>query len=132
MAHVITFSTDAFDVSKEDANPINAIAGQAVLNWIRGQLEGRGYTTTKPDTEDWGWYIDVEGRGSAYLVGASGEKETSATCVDWTIQIHKHRTLTDKLTGRNKLTSDDPLSVLLETCVRSDPRFRDVDVDKNA
>jgi hypothetical protein len=132
MAHLITFSTDTFDVSQEEPNPINPIAGQGVLNWIRSKLEASGYTSTKPDTEDWGWYIDVEGRGGSYLVGASGESEPSTSMVEWTIQIQKHRTLKDKLMGRNKMNDDDPLTIVLERFVKSDSRLKSILVDKNA
>lgn len=66
MTHLIKFSTAMFDISKEDPNPINPIAGQTVLQWMRAKLEGSGYNTTEPETEDWGWYIDVEGKGSSY------------------------------------------------------------------
>jgi hypothetical protein len=100
MACVISFTTGMFDISKEDANPINPIAGQGVLNWMRPHLHAGEFTTTEPGTEDWGWYMDVEGPASSYLVGASGQSDTPASGVDWTIQIHKKRPLTDKLTGK--------------------------------
>jgi hypothetical protein len=129
MARVITFSTDLFDISAEEPNPINPIAGQAVLDWLRARLEGSGYATTKPATEDWGWYIDVTGAGTSYLVGASGEPERPPPDMDWTLQIHRHRTLTDKLTGRNRMTPIDPLALLIEAILRDEPAFRDVVVD---
>jgi hypothetical protein len=132
MAHLITFITRMFDISKEESNPINPIAGQGVLNWIRARLEGSGYTSTQPATEDWGWYMDVEGKGASYLVGASGEPEQPSQDVAWTIQIEKFRTLKDKLTGRNKMTDDDSLTALLESHFRSEPAFREFTVEKKA
>lgn len=125
MAHVISFSTRKFDVSKETPNPINPIYGEAVLNWIREQLAGTPYTAGKPDTEDWGWYMSVEGDGGTYLVGASGEPEDTPE-VEWTVQVHKQRSFRDKLAGRNRLAGDDPLVALLERIVRGEPDFRDV------
>ena len=104
----------------------------SVLQWIRARLEGSGYKATEPETEDWGWYIDVEGKGSSYLVGASGQPEGPASDIDWTVQIHKHRSFTDKLTGRNKLAADDPLTALLESFVFSEPAMRAIIVDKDA
>ena len=132
MAHLITFSTAMFDISKEEPNRINPIAGQSVLQWIRARLEGSGYKATEPETEDWGWYIDVEGKGSSYLVGASGQPEGPASDIDWTVQIHKHRSLKEKLTGRNKMSADDPLTALLESFVRAEPAIREINVDKYA
>jgi hypothetical protein len=121
-----------FDISKEEPNSINPIAGQAVLNWIRGKLAGSGYTSTEPEAEDWGWYIDVSGNGSSYMVGASGEPERPPPDIDWTVQIHKSRSLKDKLTGGNKLTHEDPLAHLLEDIVRNEPSFQNVSFEKDA
>ena len=132
MTRVITFSTDLFDISAEDPNPINPIAGQAVLDWMRERLEGSGYTTTKPATEDWGWYIGVTGASASYLIGASGEPERPPPDMDWTIQIHRHRTLADRLTGRNKMKADDPLAQLVERILRSEPAFREVTAEDEA
>ena len=128
MAHLITFSTDRFDVSAETPNPINPIAGEGLLKWIREKLAGTLYTATEPEAEDWGWYMDVGGGGSSYLVGASGEPEPPATTIDWTIQVHKHRSLRDRLTGKNKTASDDPFLVLLESFLRGESDFRDISV----
>jgi hypothetical protein len=132
MAHVITFSTGTFDISKEDPNPINPIAGQAVLKWICGKLEGSGYTATEPATEDWGWYVDVHGNGCSYLVGASGEPERPPPDMDWTLQILKSRSLKERLTGRNKMIDDDPLSALVEKVLRDEPTVRGISVQKDA
>lgn len=130
MAHVISFSTSKFDVSRETPNPINPIAGEGVLNWIREQLVGTPYTATEPATEDWGWYIGVDGNGASYMVGASGQPEPPATEAEWVVQVHKHRTVKDRLTGRNKLAGDDPLVALLESRVRGEPAFRNVSVER--
>jgi hypothetical protein len=130
MAHVISFRTARFDVSKETPNPINPIAGEGVLNWLRPELEKAHYRTTAPSTEDWGWYMDVEGSGGCYLVGASADAEDPSPERDWTIQVHKSRSLTDKLLGREKMTLDDPLSALIERIVREDDSIRQVEVDK--
>jgi hypothetical protein len=75
---------------------------------------------TEPDTEDWGWYIDVQGEGVSYLVGASADAESLTPDVEWVIQLHKHRSLKDKLLGQNKIAADDPLVVLIEGLVRAE------------
>jgi hypothetical protein len=130
MAHVISFRTARFDVSKETRNPINPIAGEGVLNWLRPALERAHYRTTAPSTEDWGWYVDVEGGGASYLVGASADAEDPNPERDWTIQVHKHRSLKDKLLGRHKMTPDDPLSALIERIVREDDSILQIEVDR--
>lgn len=132
MAHVISFTTAKFDISKETPNPINPIAGQSVLAWLREELARSGYRCSEPDTEDWGWYIGVEGSDASYLVGASADAEESATDVDWILQVHKSRSLKEKLFGTNKMIADDPLVASIVEIVRQDAAIRDVVVDGSA
>jgi hypothetical protein len=132
MAHLIAFRTDRFDVSQETPNPINPIAGQSVLTWLREELAKAACQSTEPDTEDWGWYIEVEGESGAYVVGASADAEGSTSDVDWIVQVHKRRSLKEKLLGRNRMAADDPLFALIERLVRADQRMQQVSVEKGA
>ena len=129
MAHLITFRASTFDPRAEPENPINPIAGHGVLVWLRDALRKAGFESGEPDAEDWGWYIDVSGNGATYLVGASGEPDDAGP-VDWTIQIHRHRSMTDKLFGRNTHAADDPLTDLVERVVRAAPGFEHIEVDR--
>src|SRR5688572_24242826 len=128
MVHLISFVTDRFDPEKETPNVNNQIPGEALLLWLRERLEALGYNTTRPESEDWGWYVYSERGASRYLVGASGEPE-SGSDVDWTIQIHKERSLRDKLFGRNKLAPSDELSEAVERLVRGEKDFRNPRVE---
>jgi hypothetical protein len=130
-AHVITFRSDRFDAAVEPPNPINPIAGESVLRWLREPLGRSGYEVTEPQPEDWGWYIGVSGPGGAYLVGASADAEAGPGPVDWTLQIHKPRSLRDRITGANRLATDDPLSGLIERLVRDGAAAADVEVDRD-
>jgi hypothetical protein len=131
MAHVITFTTSRFDVTKETPNPNNPIAGHSALTWLRAELEKVQYRTTEPDAEDWGWYIDVHGPDAAYMVGASADAEgPSGGDVEWTIQVHKHRSAKDKILGRNKMAADDPLAELIERIVRADPQMTEIMIER--
>lgn len=65
-------------------------------------------------------------------MGASGQPEGPASDIDWTVQIHKHRSLKEKLSGRNKMSAEDPLTALLESFVRAKPAIRGINVDKYA
>jgi hypothetical protein len=132
LAHLISFRTVRFDVSKETPNPINPIAGQSVLNWLREELSKAHYKITEPDTEDWGWYVGVEGGGASYLVGASADADNSTPDVEWTVQVQKNRSLMEKLLGTTKLTADDPLFTLIESIVRADSRIEQVSVTRDA
>ena len=130
MAHVISFRTRKFDVTTETPNPTNPIAGQSVLRWLRAELATSQYTSTEPDTEDWGWYIDVTGNDGSYLVGASADTHGSTPDVEWVIQVHKHRSIKDKLLGRNTLAVDDSLVALIERIIRAEPQISDISVER--
>ena len=112
-------------------NPINPIAGQSVLNWLRDELAKSNYQSTEPDTEDWGWYMDVKGDGASYLVGASADAEDTAPTVEWTVQVHNSRSLKDRIFGSNKLHPDDALCALIERIIRADDTMEVLSVDKD-
>lgn len=128
MAAVISFTTDRFDIAAETPNPINPIAGQSVLLWLREELVTAQYRVTEPDTEDWGWYMQVEGASGSYMVGASADAADPAPPVEWIVQVHKDRSMKDKLLGRGRMAPDDPLVALIARIVRADSRLRDVSV----
>jgi len=130
MAHIVSFHSGKFDVSAETPNPINPIAGQSVLAWLRAELAKAHYTATEPDAEDWGWYIDVTGNDNSYLVGASADADGSTADVEWVVQIHKHRSFRDKVFGRNKMAANDPVVALIERIVRAEPQIFEVSVDR--
>jgi hypothetical protein len=132
MALLMTFSTSKFDYTRETPNDINPIYGESVLKWLAEKLVGTGYEASKPETEDWGWYVQVEGHGAKYMVGASGDPDRPAPDMDWVIQIHKRRTFKEKLTGANKLTRSDMFAALLERLARDEPDFRDFTVEEDA
>jgi hypothetical protein len=132
MPHLISFTTTKFDASKETPNPINPIAGESVLAWIRGELTKTGWDVTEPDAEDWGWYVYARRSGASYMVGASGEMADGAPPSDWIVQIHKQRTFIEKLTGKNKMTDSDELSGEIAALARRSEEFKNVDIEKSA
>ena len=131
MAYLISFTTDRFDVSGEKPNAINPIAGETLLLWLREGLLKAQYRVTEPDTEDWGWYIHVEGADASYLVGASAEAADPTPIVAWIVQVHKNRSMKDKVLGRNKMATDDPLFALIEKIVRGDSRIEQVSITRD-
>src|SRR5688500_11183553 len=114
MTHLVTFTSSQFDVAAETPNPINPIAGESVLKWLRERLLGDGYEITEPEPEDWGWFIYVNRGEVTYLIGASSDVDESDPR-EWIIQIHRQRSLKDKLLGQNKLVEGDALSLRIET-----------------
>jgi len=131
MCHLITFTSSKFDVSSERRNPINAIAGESVLAWLRDRLRTGGREVTPPEAEDWGWYVYVQSAEKTYLVGASSDVDEPAPRT-WQIQICRERSAMDKLLGRNKLADDDAISLQIESIIRQDADAQSVEVDRNA
>lgn len=136
-AVVIRFTTTIFDVSKERPNPINPIHGESLLLWLAQKLEGR-VEVPQPQTEDWGWYADIEWNGRAYTLGASASSEDGEDNADpdpgkapreWILQIVKHRSLKERLLGREKMTPDDPCAAELHRLLESEAGFSNVQRD---
>jgi hypothetical protein len=132
MPQLITFKSAKFDVSAETPNPINPIAGESLLKWLRSELTKHQFDVTEPDAEDWGWYVSVHTPQGSYMVGASADAEESQPPVEWTVQLHKQRSMKDKLLGRNKQTPDDVLLAVVERAIRNGADASDVLVDRDA
>ena len=127
MAHVIRLMTDKFDASKERPNPINPIAGESLLLWLREKAKPRALLT-EPDAEDWGWYSSVEWKGRSYMLGSSVSEDESGDR-EWILQIEKHPTVTEKLLGRAKMGKDDECAHYFQRLIMSEATFIGVSVD---
>lgn len=127
MAILIEFKTSKFDPAAEPPNPINPIRGQSVLKWLREHVIP---DATEPDYEDWGWYSELEFAGSKYLIGSichDVDESPAGLLRDWMIQIHKRRSIGDRLLGRNRIRPDDPVAAQIVAALRGDPAFVDVE-----
>jgi hypothetical protein len=124
-ATIVRFSTAQFDVSKETPNDINPIYGESLLVWLAEKLKGQ-VSVPKPQTEDWGWYVDVEWRGRKYMVGSSASDEEENGRREWVLQIVKHRSLKEKLAGKEKMTLADEFALLVLGTLRAEPAFEDI------
>ncbi len=132
MSHDFRFVTSRFDPTKEPANEVNPIAGHGALAWLCGKLRTQGMSVSEPAAEDWGWFVDASTDDATYLIGASGEAEGGSPDVEWIIQLHIRRSMKDRLLGRNKLATDDPLSLAIEKILRQQPDFHQLAVDREA
>jgi hypothetical protein len=126
MPIVIEFKTAKFDPASEPPNRINPIRGHSILAWLRAHVIPEA---TEPAAEDWGWYSEVEFEGSNYLVGSichDPDDGSTSPLRDWMIQIHKQRSIADRVLGRNKIEPGDPLAATIVTALRADPAFLEV------
>jgi hypothetical protein len=70
--------------------------------------------------------MNVSAGEASYLVGASGQVGEDAV-VRWVIQIHRHRTLWQRLRGTAHLAPDDPLVAAVVEILRAQPDFANVE-----
>lgn len=126
----ILFETDRFNVSVVKEHFINPCCfGEDLAEWLRQELAKKGVATSTPGQEDWGWYLFVEQRFSRYLVGVSGfhrEGALAANDGEWRIMVETRRTIWEWLRGRNKITSSDPILVLIERLLHEQSDVRNI------
>ncbi|MGH1365616.1 MAG: hypothetical protein ACRBF0_18785 [Calditrichia bacterium] len=130
MIPTIHFKTSMFDVTKEKENPFNPIYGLSLLEWLKEELKGK-LELTEPDAEDWGWYSELEFEGNSYMIGSCAlieEKEDPTSELEWVLQVHKHRSIKEKLLGRNKMSDSDSCFVFFKKLFIMHPDINDVQV----
>ena len=123
---ILRFQTDKFDVTKERENPINPIYGESLLLWLRDKVKSQ-FDIPVPEAEDWGWYSQVNWKGRSYMLGASAEDESGQ--YEWVFLIVKHRTLMEKIFGKEKMTSTDECVLFFRQLLEQEPAFRNLSVD---
>ena len=127
MARVIRFNTSKFDVSQERPNPINPIAGESLLLWLRERAKPHALLS-EPDTEDWGWYSVVDWKGREYMLGSCASDETDGER-EWILQVVKQQSFKEKLLGREKMGSDDECAQFFQKILEQESAFKAVSVD---
>lgn len=128
MAQVLRFTTGKFDVSRERPNPINPIAGQSLLLWLRQQAHPR-IEVSEPEAEDWGWYSRVDWKGRSCMLGSSASEEAGGAEREWILQIVKYRSFKEKVLGRGKMTRSDECAAWFRSLLEREPAFVDVACD---
>jgi hypothetical protein len=124
MASVVRFNTSKFNVAAEKPNPINPIAGQSLLLWLREAALPR-IDVTEPEPEDWGWYSFATWDGRTYMLGSSASEEQNGEH-EWVLQVVKQRTLVEKVLGRDRMQKDDGLASFVLQLLQQEPAFRGV------
>ena len=127
-AIVIRFTTGLFDVAKERPNEINPIHGESLLLWLAEKLKGQ-VAVPVPETEDWGWYVDIDWKGRSYMLGASASEGEESGQREWVLQIVKHRTLIERLLGKERMTAEDECAAYLRHLLEHETAFQEVSVD---
>ena len=124
----ILFRTNRFNVSDPRPYFINECCfGDDAANWLRLELIEHKVEVQEPYQEDWGWEMFATCRGTSYFLGLGGLLDNSAPTPnygEWRVMISKVRSIKDKLTGRNKMTSDEGILVIVEDILKSQSDIR--------
>jgi len=127
MANIIRFTTNLFDISKEDENPINPIYGQSLLLWLKNKISS-SYDFSIPDCEDWGWYSDIHWDGRTYIIGSNCLDDTNNDH-EWTLQIIKQRSFFEKIFGKGKMTEEDECFLYFKKIIESEKSFKNIEFE---
>lgn len=131
MSRDILFEAGSFNATEVKPHFVNDCCfGEDVAVWLRDELVARGHPTTDPGQEDWGWYIETTVGGNTYFVGigTTGECDDHPGRAEWRLMVERHRSLWDKLRGRNRTANDEAVcGVLLDVLAMNPdvtrPRF---------
>lgn len=126
----ILFDTNRFNLSETRKHFINPNCfGEDLAEWLRAKLLDRGIPTIEPDQEDWGWYIEAKVGDASYFIGIGGNADETTNDVnqgEWRLMVQKHRTLGDKLSGKNRPSPDDPIFGVIEDILRGEPDIMNI------
>ena len=96
---------------------------------VRGKLLEGGGPTIEPGQEDWGWYIESKLGGNSYFIGIGGaveESDPNSNLGEWRIMIEKHRSLWEKLSGKNKTSLNDPIFAVIREILECENDFKNI------
>ncbi|WP_202840746.1 hypothetical protein [Luteimonas saliphila] len=109
----ITFKTDKFNLSVVGSDFINDCCfGEDLSNWLASELPSTGVTADIICMEDFGWANLAEYQGASYLMcvaGNSDEDPANPNYGEWHVMLERGRTFMQKLLGKNKIASSDPI-----------------------
>jgi hypothetical protein len=103
-----SFTTTAFvDSAEAVAERVNAeIGGHALATWLAGALREAGIQAGEPWVEDHGWDFDIRDGTRLYLCACAIEEDGAASR-EGHVSVDLHRSMADRLLGRNTLAPDD-------------------------
>ncbi len=104
--------------------------GEDFSKWLVAALEAQGVAADLICMEDFGWANSAEYQGVSYLMcvgGTSDEDRDRPNFGMWHVMLERHRTLTDRLFGRNKTARSDPIIEKVAAVLRA-AGFADVEI----
>jgi hypothetical protein len=127
----ITCKTDRFNLSVVGDDFINDCCfGEDFSKWLVAALQAQGVAADLICMEDFGWANTAEYQGASYLMcvgGTSDEERDRPNYGMWHVVLERHRTLKDRLLGRNKTARSDPIVEKVAAVLRA-AGFADVEI----
>jgi hypothetical protein len=114
-------------VGKDFINP--CCFGEDLAAWLRPRLAAKNVATAEPYQEDWGWELPAAWDGRRYYLCMSGnadDPDGPDNEGEWHIIVEKRRSIFERLAGKEKLASDDPLVARLEEVLSADAAIRNL------
>jgi len=128
----ILFRTDRFNLSKVGEHFINPCCfGEDLAGWLRHRLTPRGVRSGPAYQEDWGWELPVSLGTHSYYLCMSGNADFEGNDAgEWRIIVEKRRSIWERLMGKGKITSADPLLMMLEVILSEEPDIEEVHIEE--
>jgi hypothetical protein len=124
----ILFKTGRFNLSKVGEHFINPCCfGEDLSAWLRQKLIERRVETREPYQEDWGWELPAKSGDQSYYLCMSGNSDGSNANPDegeWGIIIEKKRSISQRIKGKEKITTDDDMVRLVKEILDGEPALR--------
>lgn len=128
----VSGKTDRFNLSVVGDDFINDCCfGEDFSQWLVKELNADGVTANIICMEDFGWANQAIYNGATYLVcvaGNSDEEPGRPNYGTWHIMLERHRTLKDRLFGKNKISASDPIVEKIAQLLRT-VHFSDVKIE---
>ena len=115
-----SFQTSSFTDSEDDlAENVNGIAGKALAQWLAARLGAAGLDASEVWAEDHGWDFSVMRGETKYLCACSIEADEETR--EAHVSLAKHRSLMDRMRGRNAYAADDPVVDAIRSALAGNP-----------
>lgn len=128
----ITGKTDRFNLSVVGDDFINDCCfGEDFSSWLVDELGTHGIAADLICMEDFGWANQAVHEGVSYLVciaGNSDEDPNRPNYGTWHVMVERNRSVTDKIFGKNKITTTDAV-VQKITHILQSAEFNDVAIE---
>lgn len=130
----VVCKTDRFNLSVVGPDFINDCCfGEDFSKWLISALSEAGVDADVICMEDFGWANQAEYLGVPYLMCVAGNLEEDPSRPnygEWHVMLERHRTLMQKLFGKNKASAKDPLVGKVVQVLQA-AGFADVTVEPN-